>query len=250
MLVVQELQDQNNALRDEVEMLRAQLHQMNAHHAAVAGMSAPPPAHPAPAPAAEPLQGAVENAVSAPQAEAAQAVVQQPAAAVPLQVGAAYAAAAPPAPAAEPHAVAAQAAPEPELPEAIVTVRQWWSDLQAICPSADAHTNGSQQDAEAVVRDLKALFEAYPDLLRSMLVDGHVAALCNQLHCPPDLRYAPHTCSYSSLSYLAICPFRSHTEPVQLYAQAAVKFRDVGASDKRSFSIVGQRCGMGACNPV
>ena len=216
-----------NQVSLEVEMLRAQLHQMDAHHAAVAGMSAPPPAHAAPAPAAEPLQPAVEKAVAAPQPEPAQAAVQQPAAAVPLQGAAADAAAAPPAPvvpASEPHAVAAQAAPEPELPEAIVKVRQWWSDLQAICPSAEAHTNGSQQDAEAVVRDLKALFEAYPDLLRSMLVDGHVAALCNQLHCPPDLRYVPHICSYSSLTYLAICPFRSDTEPVELYAQAAVSF--------------------------
>lgn len=149
MLVVQELQDQNTALREEVDALRNALHA--ARHAAT--VPAPPQAAPAAADAAA----------------AAAAVAPQAAA----------------------DATGAAAAGG-MLPEAVGKVRTWWGDLHAVCRCADAHSSGGEWDSEAAadafVGELKVLFEAYPELLRVMLTDGHVAALCNQLHCPPDLR--------------------------------------------------------------
>lgn len=141
--VVQELQDQNNALREEVDALRAALHSAQC---ASAAPNVPVPVQPA-APST-PVGGS---------------------------------------------AAASLHADREVLPEAVHKVRAWWGDLQAVCRTAQAHSSsgGAETEAAAAVGgDLKVLFEAYPELLRAMLTDGHVAALCNQQHCPPELRCA------------------------------------------------------------
>lgn len=74
---------------------------------------------------------------------------------------------------------------------AVVQVRTWWGHLQALIHRNARTDSGSSEEAAAVVvKDLKALFDVYPEVLRAMLTEGNVVLLCNQLHCPPHLRCA------------------------------------------------------------
>lgn len=65
-----------------------------------------------------------------------------------------------------------------------VQARQWWDDLAALIARPSARTS----PAAALTAELRGRFEAYPELLKAALLEGHVLAVSNGEHCPAALR--------------------------------------------------------------
>eukprot|EP00892_Ulva_mutabilis_P002889 jgi/Ulvmu1/12600/UM092_0030.1 len=72
----------------------------------------------------------------------------------------------------------------PPLPPTLAAARQWWDDLAALVARPGARTG----DAAAVTVELRTALEAYPELLKAALLEGHVLAISNAEHCPAALR--------------------------------------------------------------
>lgn len=65
--------------------------------------------------------------------------------------------------------------------------RQWWEDLAALVARPGVRAG----DAAALAAELRGRFEAYPELLKAALLEGHVLAVSNGDHCPAALRCVP-----------------------------------------------------------
>lgn len=68
----------------------------------------------------------------------------------------------------------------------MVQARRWWDDLAALVARPGVRAG----PAAAVTAELREKLEAYPELLKAALLDGHVLAITNNEHCPSALRCA------------------------------------------------------------